>query len=186
MANRTISGKILGAAGTVAGGVLKGVGYAGLGAAGATAVIGANAARVGLKAGKAAVTSAGTGAIKVFGGAGTALAENLRNPHARSAMVDTWASKAKTLGSRFVTGDRGNMRITGFGLGALTMASWVDNSRDLYDKNQARNMGSIDNVRTTNTPNMTVPQYEFAPKKRMGALDGGASGSLVFALRNNR
>ena len=124
--------------------------------------------------------------MNFFGGAGTAVANTIRDPNARMAVAKTWASKAKTLGSKFVTGDRENMRISALGLGAVTLAGWVDNGRDIYDQNTARNMGAIDNRLVTNTPNMSVPQYDFSPQKRMGALDGGASGSLVFALRNNR
>ena len=62
----------------------------------------------------------------------------------------------------------------------------INNSRDLYTKEKARRMGEMSDKPITLTPQMNVPQYEFNPKKRMGALDGGASGSLVFALHNMR
>lgn len=183
----------MGVGSAIVGGVAKGAGNVLMGAgkvsfgAGYSALVGAGfVGKVGGKVALSGLKAVGQGTMNFFGGAGTAVAETLRDPNAREAVVKTWASKAKTLGEKFVTGDRGNMRISAFGLGALTLAGWVDNGRDIYDQNTARNMGAIDNRPVTNTPSMTIPQYDFSPQKRMGALDGGASGSLVFALRNNR
>lgn len=182
----SIPGKVLEGIGSAAIFGAKQTGKFALGAGiamGRTAQVAGKAA---FAVGKPIVTSAGSATMKFFGGAGTVLSENLRDPNARGAIASSLASKAKTLGNKFVTGDRDNMRISAFGLAALTGAAWVDNGRDLYDKNTSRNMGAIDNQKTTNTPSLAIPQYDFSPQKRMGALDGGASGALVFALRNNR
>lgn len=129
----------------------------------------------------------GGAAIDFFGGAGESAVTALSTPESRKAVAQTWGKIFNGVSNAFVkTANNGSLSMTGFGAAALGAAMTINNSRDLYTKEKARRMGEMSDKPITLTPQMNVPQYEFNPKKRMGALDGGASGSLVFALHNMR
>lgn len=129
----------------------------------------------------------GNASIDFFKGAGGEIAEAFSSTESAAAVAKTWGSLVGGVGKAFIkTGPNGKLGLTGFGVAALGGAMTFDKSRDLYTKEKARRMGEVDNRPVTLTPQMSIPQYEFNPRKRMGALDGGASGSLVFALHNMR
>ena len=177
-------------AGLAMAGLAKGASLAARGAfnlAGGAAVA---AGWTGKKVGTAALNVAGkvgTNALEAAEGAGTVLVKTLGSPEHREGLIRSWGAIASNVGEAFMKRDaEGKLHMTKFGVAAVAGAGMFNNSRDLYDKEKARRMGDIDNQKKTLTPTMRVPQYEFNPRKRMGALDGGASGDLVFALHNNR
>lgn len=129
----------------------------------------------------------GSASIDFFSGAGNQAVAAFSTRESAAAVAKSWGSIAGGIGKAFIkTGPEGKLGLTGFGAAALGGAMTFDKSRDLYTKEKARRMGEVDNKPVTLTPQMSIPQYEFNPRKRMGALDGGASGSLVFALHNMR
>jgi len=139
------------------------------------------------KAGLGVAGAVGKAGVNMAEGAGIAVVESARNPQLRSGILSSWGTMAGNFGKKFMkVNDKGELKMTKFGIGTFIGAGMLNNSRDIYDKEKARRMGEIDNNTTSLTPRMSVPQYEFNPRKRMGALDGGASGDLVFALHNNR
>jgi len=179
----SLAGYALSAGAWVLGKAFKGAGYAGIGITGAGLKAGYEVGKVGLNvAGKV-----GNAAIGAAEGAGTVLTKTLGSASHREGLARSYGALLGGIGEKFMKTDaQGRLRMTKFGFAAVAGAGMFDNSRDLYTKEKARRMGEIDNQKVTSTPRMTIPQYEFTPKKRMGALDGGASGDLVFALRNNR
>lgn len=135
------------------------------------------------------LATVGRTGIDFFGGAGTVAARSLRDPESRQLLAETHHKIAKSIGTSFVKRAEDSpigLTLTVPGIVLLGAAKTFDNSRDIYTQEKARRMGTVENKPVSLTPNMSIPQYEFNPKKRMGALDGGASGSLVFALHNNR
>lgn len=150
---------------------------------------GVAAAELGLKAGHKTTAAIGSAGIGFFGGAGTVLARTLRESTGRAAITENWSKIGQSIGTTMVQRVKDSpigLKLTVPGIAILGAAKTFDNSRDIYTQEKARRMGTVENKPVSLTPNMAIPQYEFNPRKRMGALDGGASGSLVFALHNNR
>ena len=76
------------------------------------------------------------------------------------------------------------MGFSGIAKTAIAGAFLYSGMKDMNNKINAENMGQIDSRRRTNTPDLE--SMIAGSKNPVGPLSGGADGSLVFALHNNR
>lgn len=171
---------------------LKFVGKVGLGVAGAVGGGTFKAAKLGVKAadkvGGAAVD--GTTAMAKSAWKMSNETNGLKNPVGYAGhLADKVGDKALRYSRESykynpLTGKvdhmEGKMRLTGMGKVAVFGLGSVGAASTISDNNEARSMGQLDS-----TPTSATPDFGRSYVKSF-ANNGGADGSLVFALHNNR
>ena len=86
-------------------------------------------------------------------------------------------------GEKEFTGERG-LELTGIAKTAIAGAFLYKGMGDMKNQATAENMGQIDSKKVNSTP--TFDGYISTNRAPIGPLSGGADGSLVFALHDNR
>lgn len=91
--------------------------------------------------------------------------------------------KAASVTTNIMTGRKefhsSKLQLSGIGTTAIAGAFLYRGTKDMSNEMTAERMGQIDERKVTATP-------VFGNSKPIGPLSGGADGSLVFALHNNR
>ena len=100
-----------------------------------------------------------------------------------SEMYRDMTARNKMTGEKIFKGQRG-LELTGVGTAAIAGAFLYRGTKDMDNQIKAENMGQVDSQKTTSTP--TFDGYISTNRAPIGPLSGGADGSLVFALHNNR
>lgn len=115
------------------------------------------------------------GNIMQFGYSSRQVAQNVGNMFASR-------SESKVV-NNMMTGRKefkeGSLQLSGIGKAAIAGAFFYQGAKNTGTEYTAEKMGQIDEHKRTATP-------IFGNSKPIGPLSGGADGSLVFALHNNR
>lgn len=129
----------------------------------------------------------GTGLLGATNLIGTPIAPLITSSATRNRAVSEIGETFKTAGRRWVKDtEDGGLAFTVPAKLAIGGMMTYSSLRDIYPREVAERMGTVDRKPTTTTPDIQPKQYERHPPNRITYNSGGATGDLVFALFNNR